>query len=794
MHAIARRLLSYAAWPLAAAALSLVPAAPALAQEGLTAVFAPATTPDGGKAPMNVKAREMLYDTDRDLITAIGEVQIAYGERRLQADRVVYDRKTQRVRATGNVHITEADGTVTYADRFDLTDDFREGYVESLQIATWDKLRLAANRAERIGGNITVFKNGVYTACEPCSEDPARPPLWQIKAARIIHNQAEKMIYFEDARFEFLGTSIAYLPYLSSPDPSVKRKSGFLAPDYYSKSGIGYGLKTPYFINLAPNYDLTLTPGFTTKQGPTGEIEWRHRLINGSYNIRAAGAFQANPDEFDYEGRDDRQFRGAVSTTGEFWLNERWRYGWSGTIVSDKYFFKDYDTDVLKRQLEATSTLYLTGQGTKSWFEARAYYFQGLTLTDVQRQLPVVHPVIDYNYVVDRPVLGGELGWNVNFTSLSRAEADFDQVTGAALCGGSVLDTTRMDCLQRGIDGTYSRMSADIYWKRTFTDPIGQRWTPFAYLRGDLAWTSIDSDPARANFVDDSQSFQARGVGAIGLDYRYPFVAHMSWGSQVLEPIAQVIVRPRLQQTGRLPNEDAQSLLFDDTNLFEWDKYSGYDRLEDGSRVNVGMQYTLTTNWGSYLNASFGQSYALGGYTPYASGDMANTGLQSGLDKTMSDYVGRLYIQPVRDFAILSSARFDEDNFAVRRLEVSALGTVGPIKADIGYGRYDAQPLLGQARREGVRGRTAIKVSDNWMVTGGAFYDIDDKRFTSRYVGMTYVDACIAAGFQVSQAYDETTAKTDTSVSFKLSLRGLTEMGSPQQFKERTWSDGFVER
>jgi len=740
---------------------------------------------------MDIKAREMLYDTDKDVITAVGEVQIAYGPRRLQADRVVYDKKGHTVTAIGNVQITEADGTVTYADNFKLTDDFRDGYIDSLQVATWDKLRLAALRAERIDGNVTVFHNGVYTACEPCANDPARPPLWQIKAARIIHNQAEKMIYFEDARFEFLGIPIAYAPYMSSPDPSVSRKTGLLTPDYYTRTGLGYGIKVPYFINLAPNYDLTLTPGVTSRQGPLGDIEWRHRLLNGSYSILASGTFQADPHQFDAEKIGDPRYRGMVRSVGGFALNDKWSWGWDGTLATDKYFFKDYATNGMQQTIDATSQLYLTGVGTKSWFDARFYYFLGLSSSDVQKQLPIIHPVIDYDYVVDQPVLGGELGWNANFTSLSRQQAAFDPVTGFKSCDGTLANTTRADCLQRGIDGNYSRASANVYWKRTLTDKIGQQWTPFAYVRGDLAWTSLDNS-APVQFVDGSNSFQARGLAAIGLDYRYPFIAEMGWGTQVLEPIAQIILRPRLQQTGQFPNEDAQSLIFDDTNLFDWDKYSGYDRLEDGSRVNAGLQYTLTTNGGSSVNAQFGRSYALGGYTPYAVQDMSNTGLQSGLDTPVSDYVGRLYIQPIRDFALLSSARFDQDSWALRRFELSAIGTIGPVKADIGYGRYEAQPLLGQTLREGVRGRTSVRVTDNWLATGGALYDIDARRMSTSYLGLSYVDGCVAAGFQVDRDYDATTTKTDTTVTFNFSLRGLTENGTPEEFAEKAWSTGFA--
>ena len=135
-----------------------------------------------------------------------------------------------------------------------------------------------------------MFQNGVYTACEPCRDDPKKPPLWQVKAARIIHNQTEKMMYFEDARIEFFGVPLAYLPYLATPDPTVKRKSGFLMPIYSQLDRLRLRRsRSPYYFALAPNYDLTISPRITTKQGPLLQSEFRHRLEDGFYTIRAAG-------------------------------------------------------------------------------------------------------------------------------------------------------------------------------------------------------------------------------------------------------------------------------------------------------------------------------------------------------------------------------------------------------------------------------------------------------------------------------------------------------------------------
>jgi LPS-assembly protein len=185
-----------------------------------------------GDAQMLVKADEVDYDYTNHRTAAVGNVQIYYNGATIEADRVVYDQVTKRLRAEGNARLTEADGKITYGQVIDLTDDYRDGFVDSLRVETVDDTRLAAARANRSEGNFSVFENGVYTACEPCRDDPKKPPLWQVKAARIIHNQAERMMYFEDARIEFFGVPLAYMPYLATPDPTVKRKSGVLMPIY----------------------------------------------------------------------------------------------------------------------------------------------------------------------------------------------------------------------------------------------------------------------------------------------------------------------------------------------------------------------------------------------------------------------------------------------------------------------------------------------------------------------------------------------------------------------------------
>jgi LPS-assembly protein len=721
---------------------------------------------------MFVQAKEIHYDYANERVSAVGNVQIYYNGSVLEANKVIYDQKTKRLRAEGNARLTEANGQVSYGEIMELSDDYRDGFVDSLRVDAAQQTSISAARATRSAGNFSVFDNAAYTACAPCKDDPKKPPLWQVKAARIIHDQNEKMLYFEQASLEFFGQPIAYLPYFSAPDPTVKRKSGFLAPSVMSSDKFGVGVAVPYFWALAPNYDLTFTPMMTSKQGPLLEAEWRQRTENGAFLIRAQGIDQWDKSYFIHSDGTPtpgyRNFRGSLESSGQFNLNEKWGWGWDIVAPSDKTFFEDYNTGRLQTKdlirntpSEGVSQLYLTGRGDRSYFDARSMYFYGFSESDVQAQIPIIHPVVDYNYTFGQPILGGELSYRMNLTSLSRDEASFDAITQRAInhdfCE-STADPARANpanCVLRGFPGVYSRFSAETTWRRSLTDQLGQVWTPFFYARGEAASLSVDQNPAVDNFLPNGDTNLVRAMPAVGMEYRYPFIGVQSWGTQTIEPIAQIIVRPNETGIGRLPNEDAQSLIFDDTNLFKLDKFSGWDRTEGGTRANVGIQYTAQVNKAGYFNVLFGQSYQLMGENSFTQGGMTNTGLDSGLDKPRSDYIARLAYQPNRIYTFSTRFRFDESTWEVKRFEVEARANYDRFSLTGIYGQYAAQPELGfLTDRQGLLATSSLKLTANWSVYGGLGYDIDQQKVDQTKFGLMYIDDCFAWAVQYSTSYD----------------------------------------
>jgi LPS-assembly protein len=767
------------------------PMAPALAQD----VSEMATKVPSG-TQMLLAADTLVYNNDNQTVTAVGGVQIDYGGNRLVAQRVEYDRNTKRLVASGNVEVINSDGTKIYSQQIDITDDFADGFVNALRVETIDKAYFAAESAERMGGVLTTFHNGVYTACEPCEDKPDKAPTWRIKARKIIWNGEKKTVRFENANFEFFGFPLAYLPAFEIADPTVKRKSGFLIPSINYKTDLGYSVKVPYYFALSPTYDLTVTGSGYTLQGFLGEAEWRQRFNNGQYTLKIAGIRQEDPGAFidDFGPNidsgptgDPNKFRGMMGTTGQFAINPRWDFGWDILLQTDKDFSRTYEIDGFHDTVYPSS-VYLTGLNDRNYFDLRGMYFevQENTLasnpTARSDEQPWVLPSFDYAYIPDMAVAGGQLSLDVNARNISRNKLD------VALADSAV--PTSIEKVP-GIAGQSGRLTIEGEWKRTFTTDVGLVVTPLLALRGDASYLNASSASLEAinqmatnlGENDDMRSSLARYMATAGLEVRWPVLFSMTGSSHVLEPEAQVFARPNEQYVGGLavPNEDAQSFVFDATTLFERDKFSGYDRMEGGTRANVGFRYSGAYDTGWSTNAIFGQSYQLAGQNSFTAPDLVNAGAESGLDKPTSDYVGLVGFNSPGGFAGSVSGRFDEQNFEVRRAELKAAYSGMPVSLSAKYTFIQAQPLYGfPTDRHEVTLGASTHIGQAWRVFGTGTYDVENSVLVKDGVGFAYNDSCFTYLMTFSQSRDTVTKQVSQNVGFNLSFRTLGDFGSPQ--------------
>lgn len=745
---------------------------PASAQDALASNYE-----SDPNARMLLQADELVYDRDINTVTAQGKVRIEYDGNHLVADKVTYNQQTRRMTATGNVEIVERDGNKIYSEHMDVTDSFRDGFVNGLRVETTDNTRFAAESAERSNGEITTFNNGVYTACEPCAKNPDKPVLWQIKARKIIWNSATKTVRFEHGRFEFFGMPLAYFPAFEMADPTVKRKSGFLFPGFSYKDDLGVGIKNSYFWALAPNYDVTLSTTAYTKQGFLTEAEWRHRLENGTYNLRIAGIHQNKPGEFDVNTVDrEEDNRGMVASKGDFNLNSRWRFGWDVMAQTDRNFSRTYSLDGYGAETQV-SKIYLTGINNRNYFDLNFYRFnvQESLLSDNPNEMhskqPWVFPSLDYSYTMPEPVYGGELNFNTNLQVLYRQNANYTPLG------------TRFPRVP-GFDGSNARLTTEAEWKRTFITPAGLVITPLLALRGDAIGANTNFNLADAGYTDALVRSEAlRAMATAGLELRWPILFSTTSSTHIIEPIAQLYVRNNERYAGELPNEDAQSFVFDATNLFSRDKFSGYDRVEGGTRANLGVRYSGNFNnsdWALY--ALGGQSFQLGGVNSYGTSDFVNVGADSGLQDARSDYVAMIGTSNSTGLALAARGRFDKDSFAVQRGEIEAQQSWQKLTVSAQYAYIAPQPAYGYSDlRQEITGSATARINTNWRVFGSGTYDMVSETLVRASSGLAYDDECFTYSMAYVQTRNPGDDKASHSVGFNISLRTLGDIGSGNQ-------------
>jgi len=715
---------SWGGWVLGAvlAAALWSPAAPARAQ-----------LPELGDEPALIEADELRYDRELGVVTATGSVEIVQGERVLLADTVSYSENTGVVTATGNVSLMDASGDVVFADYVELDEGMRNGVIRSIRILMQDGSRFAANGARRTGGRVTEMSKGVYSPCELCPEDPDRPPLWQIKAVRIVHDQEEHDVAYYDATLELFGVPIGYTPYFSHPDPTVKRRTGFLTPGYGTASNLGTFIEIPYFFVLAPNRDFTFTPTFTTDEGAIFEGEYRERTLTGQYAL--SGSI-TRPDRRDDDGvkLTGKDTRGHVFANGLFRVDEGVRTGFQVERASDDTYLRRYD---ISEADTLTTRLLIDAMRGHDYALFDSYAFQGLQENDDSDQTPYVLPVVDVNLQSDRTALGSYATIDANLMNLSRRK------------------------------GTQSRrLSVAGGWHLPYVAPMGDVYEFTASLRGDLYDADNVPDPSVPGSTLEGVS--GRVVPLMALRWRYPFIRPGENVSQLIEPIVVGVVSPYGGNPDGIPNEDSTDFEFSDLNLFKTDRFPGLDRVEGGPRVAYGLKLGVFGNGGGSTTALIGQSYRVKDDSTFAIG--------SGLENNFSDYVGAIDIAPTSTLSLAYRFRLDGGDFRFRRNEVEA--ALGPprLRFAVGYVAVDDKvtDVEEQQRREEVNTSATVAIADHWITEGFARYDLTGVGWIAAGGGISYQDECILLGIRVKRRFTEDRdAQPETSVLFVVKLLNL---------------------
>ncbi|NQU56659.1 MAG: LPS-assembly protein LptD [Rhodospirillales bacterium] len=688
---------------------------------------------------VRLNADNISYDERTATVTATGNVEIKQGERILIADQVSLNEITNTATAQGNVTLLEPNGNVIFADFVRLSDEFRNGILENLKIRMTDDSRLAANGARRTGGYLTEMSKAVFSPCKLCKKDPNRPPLWQIKATEIIHNEKTHDIEYKDAFFEMWGVPVLYMPYFSHPDPTVKRRSGFLAPSFGNSTLLGFVSRTPYYYVIDQSTDATITPIYTTDQGPVLALEYRQRLTNGELEIAGSGT---KGDLIDNLGtRKYDQLRGHINAEGRFDIDPTWRWGFDVNRATDDTYLRRYNFEY---QEVLTTNLYAEGFRGRNYAAINNYLFQDTRPGADSETTPRILPTMDYNFVSQPSRIGSFLTLDTNVLSLSR---------------------------EKGIGS--QRISAEGGWHLPFTTKSGHVLNFSVTVRGDGYYVSNLAKEGGNNEKYDY--YTGRILPQLSLGWRYPLMQQSGTTHQLIEPMAAFVAAPNNNNPSTIPNEDSLAFEFDETDLFQPNRYVGLDRVENGQRMDYGLKLGTYGASGGETTAFFGQSFRLREDHAFSS--------QSGLDGHFSDYVGRVRIAPSSLFNLNYRFRLDKDDLTPIISDLSFNAGPSILNVHANYLSIDSGASSGELeeRREIIYGANS-QLTENWSVSGRAIHNlVDDEGLLSYGFGANYQDECFSFSTDYTRSFtrDRDVEPNDT-IFFTVFFKHLGQFSTSQ--------------
>jgi LPS-assembly protein len=729
-------------------------------------------------APIVFQADEVQYDDQLGLTVAKGHVEISRGGEVLLADTVSYNQHTDTITASGHVSLMMPTGEVVFSQFMELRDSMNDAFAKDVRMLMADRSRLAANAARRLNGNLFEFRRGVYSPCDLCKENPSAPPAWQFKARQVTDNRKEKLLEFRDATLEVDGFPVFYTPYLSAPDPSVKRASGFLMPSFGNSNTVGFHIATPYYLVLGPDKDLTLAPRFTTRAGELLASEYRQRFSNGT--LDAIGSLNYSNVGSGSNTATGDQWRGHINAAGRWDLDSTYRTGFQLQRVSDQTYLLRFGFG--QPLLNAMVTrAYLEGFDPRASTDVNAYIFQPLQPGLGDSTQPIVLPVANRNWQSEPDGYGGIWKLNANVLNIVR----------------EVGTQTR-------------RLSLGGEWGKSFRDGIGGQYKFTASLRGDAY--SVANLSALSNPDLPSSFFSVNGAPPLspisrnfltgrvfpqlGLTWSYPLAHHGEDMTAIIEPIAGIYAGPNAGNSHRIPDEDSLGFELRDTDLFRPDRLAGYDILDTGQRVDYGIKAGIYDKNGGNYRLLIGQSYRAqpNPYLPPA----------SGAAERLSDVVGRVVMSPNSYLDLIYRFRLDKSSLSNRTQEVGLSAGPQNLRLGVNYLLVPPQrqsdvvtnPATGQTLLYGKRQQLTVsattKLTRYWSLAGSETINLTNSSnfvngvatpqssSTSIYATLSaiYQDECMAFIGSVTQSGVRSGDVTPgVSVLFSVVFKNLGEVG-----------------
>lgn len=596
--------------------------------------------------PVLLQSDAMEFDEDTQSITAFGNVLVAQGSRLIAAEKLQYFKTEDKIIASGNVWMRDETGTYAFFNVVELQNKMADGFFDDIKILLIDNSRAAGRKGKRIGGEKTVVWKGVYSPCNVCKTDPDSLMLWQIKSDKLIHDKTEKTLTYHHAWMEFLGVPVFYFPYFFHPDPSVKRKSGVLPPVYATDKNYGFAVIVPYFWEIDKNKDLTTYLTASTEVGAALAAQYRHRLVNGEYDID--GSFLRSKNNQHSHDTNSNNYKYPGHSRWHVFANARYEFDNSHLLTiklrraSDLTHLRRYSVfrsdDYAVKNGTFTSTALFERFRDTNYGGIQAYVFQ----SDSRKITPLVVPKVDFNYE-SLPGLYGET-WQ------------FDS---------NLLHLTRQNDVPGQGPENLLRGSMAVGGQLPYVSPWGDIWQAKVKLRGDLYFYRDYQTSALQKGKNDNQE---RFFPQVSLNWHYPFARYFSNASWIVEPAAMVAASPQGGNKIDIPNEDSVVFTLDRANLFLENRYNGIDRVDSGYRFVYGLHNRYFYGKESKVYLFVGQTIRLD--------HRRILPVHLGENKHYSDFVVSARLVPYKCIDLESRFLLDPNTGSVRTAESSAsLGT-----------------------------------------------------------------------------------------------------------------------
>jgi LPS-assembly protein len=679
-------------------------------------------------APAILVADNVFITPDRQLI-AEGNVEAYQGKTRLRARKITFDRASQTLTIDGPIRIDDGEGITVLASYAELDRGLQNGLLQGARMVLDRRLQLASLQMTRVGGRYTQLYKTAVTSCRVC--DDGRPPLWQIRARKITHDQAERQLYFEEAQLRVLDVPIFYLPAMRLPDPTLERATGFLIPSVRSTSNLGTGVKLPYFLRLGDHADLTLSPYYSSR---TRTIEYRFRQAYRKGRISFEGA---HTNDALISG----ETRGYLFGSGQFDLPRGYQLDFIIQTASDNAYLLDYGISDLDR---LRSEIAVSRYKRDSAVRTRLINYETLRDGDDESLLAtlVMDATLERRFFPR--AIGGEFRLGLDVHSHHRT-SDLDIVGRDVNRAGIELDWRRTVLFANGLRSDwrigYTAESFEVFQDSRFQQRIN-RTTPHAALRLSLPMS------------------RAAGRG----------------GTQFFEPLVQLAWSDVNGDT-QPPNDESRFVEFDRGNLLALSRFPAGDRREDGLVLAYGFNWAHFAPSGWEASATIGQVLRQDADPDFT--------LSSGLSSTSSDM---LIASQIRlDNKLAFTARTLLDNaFSFSKAELrgdwlseegSLSGTYLWLGADAAEGRARAQS---EVWLDG-----SYKVAPGWTARANLRYDISDARATRAGLGFLYENECVTVDLNVNRRYTSSTSvEPTTDFGFTVSLNGFSVDKGTEKYQQ----------